>query len=398
MAKNILIVGSGWRAFFYYRVIKALPEKFNLVAMLTRTKEKAERLSKEYGINVTTNKEACIEAKPELVVVATSKTNIVDTAMEWADLGFQVLMETPAGVNEQDFEKLTHFQNKDRIQVAEQYHRYPRFQAMKKLLDENILGDLIDMNLSFCHDYHGVSLIRFFMGDLSKAKVLSSVSYPLTMLETGARAGVTYTGQLKEYKRSITVLEIEKNRHVTYDFSGVQYHTEIKSSRVNIQGSLGEMMDDRFSYAVKTKDENVVAAVACEKSGAGKLAYGVAAGLSGFLTNMEDESGALKANPDMKFSLSSSVSSAAIGYSDLEDYSEAGKESYEYKSGKLEYNYDSKRDLKSISFMGRELWTNDYLSCGFTNDEIGIADFLSGKASYSLDWAVEDARLANTFS
>ncbi|MCR5516031.1 MAG: hypothetical protein K6F41_06175, partial [Lachnospira sp.] len=130
----------------------------------------------------------------------------------------------------------------------------------------------------------------------------------------------------------------------------------------------------------------------------GKLAYGVAAGLSGFLTNMEDESGALKANPDMKFSLSSSVSSAAIGYSDLEDYSEAGKESYEYKSGKLEYNYDSKRDLKSISFMGRELWTNDYLSCGFTNDEIGIADFLSGKASYSLDWAVEDARLANTFS
>lgn len=370
--KNIIIVGSGWRAFFYYRVIKALPEKFNFLAMLTRSEETASRLSKEHGIKVTTSKEECIKLSPDLVVVASSKSNIAETAMEWAGLGFEVLMETPAGINEEQFSALINFPFKDKIQVAEQYHRYPRFQAMKKLLDRHIIGDLIDMYFSFCHDYHGVSMIRFFMGDLKNAKIISSVSYPFKMLETGARAGITYAGDLKEYKRNITILELEKNRHVIYDFSGVQYHTEIKSSRVSLQGSLGEMLDDRFSYAREiAKGEK--------------------------LDSKEVNSKEVNSK-EVKYSLSSSISSGAIGKDSLYDYSPEGKHKFSYESDNLVYHYDDNRDLVSISFKGEELWTNDYLSCGFNNDEIGIADFLSGKAKYSVDQAVEDARLANEFA
>ena len=43
MAKlRFVVVGSGWRSLFYWRIAQALPERFELCAMLCRTEEKAE--------------------------------------------------------------------------------------------------------------------------------------------------------------------------------------------------------------------------------------------------------------------------------------------------------------------------------------------------------------------
>ena len=44
MAKlRFVVVGSGWRSLFYWRVAQALPERFELCALLCRTPEKAEK-------------------------------------------------------------------------------------------------------------------------------------------------------------------------------------------------------------------------------------------------------------------------------------------------------------------------------------------------------------------
>ena len=43
------VVGSGWRSFFYIRIAKALPEIFELTALLCRSREKADRFRREYG-------------------------------------------------------------------------------------------------------------------------------------------------------------------------------------------------------------------------------------------------------------------------------------------------------------------------------------------------------------
>ena len=45
MAKlRFIVVGSGWRSLFYWRIAQALPERFELCAMLCRTEEKAEKM------------------------------------------------------------------------------------------------------------------------------------------------------------------------------------------------------------------------------------------------------------------------------------------------------------------------------------------------------------------
>lgn len=340
--KNIVIVGSGWRSLFFVRVIKAMPDKFKLLAMLTRSEETALRVACENGIYVTTNEKECVDLNPDLVVVATSKTNIVDTAIKWANYGFEVLMETPAGISEEDFGKFETCNCKDKISVAEQYHRYPMFQAIKVVLETGILGNINDIVMSLCHDYHAVSLMRFFFGNIDGAKVLFNTEYPINVLETGNRGGVLHDGSLKEYKRSIALLEFSANRHATYDFSSLLYHTEIANQGLIIRGSLGEYKDGEFIFAQVAKNTG--------KVDEGKLV------------------------------------------SKVDETHKETVEKYRYCKERLEINY-SGSEVEKICFRGKCLWTNPYLNLGFGNDEIAIADLLLDKSKYSLDFAIEDARL-----
>lgn len=48
--------------------------------------------------------------------------------------------------------------------VAEQYREYPNIKASLKLINEGIIGDVSCVNVSLAHEYHGISLIRVFLG------------------------------------------------------------------------------------------------------------------------------------------------------------------------------------------------------------------------------------------
>lgn len=77
MAKlRFVVVGSGWRSLFYWRVAQALPERFELCALLCRTPEKAEKMHRDYGVPVSTSAQQCAALQPDLVVVAVNKAAI----------------------------------------------------------------------------------------------------------------------------------------------------------------------------------------------------------------------------------------------------------------------------------------------------------------------------------
>ena len=44
------IIGSGWRAMFYLRAAKALPEQFDLCMVLCRREEEARRIREQYDV------------------------------------------------------------------------------------------------------------------------------------------------------------------------------------------------------------------------------------------------------------------------------------------------------------------------------------------------------------
>lgn len=50
---RIILIGYGWRSLFYYRIAKALPERFTLVSWVLRSAERAREVQELYQVETT---------------------------------------------------------------------------------------------------------------------------------------------------------------------------------------------------------------------------------------------------------------------------------------------------------------------------------------------------------
>ena len=244
------IVGSGWRSLYYVRIAKALPEIFELTAMVCRKTEKAEKLAKEYGIRTTCSPKECMDSKPDFVVVAVSKASIADVSAEWMERGFPVLSETPAfRTKEQEMRLKDLISRGGKHTTAEQYRKYPTVSALIKTLDSGIIGERDYCMVSYAHEYHGASLIRAFLGlspDVSFTVKTDTFAFPTT--ETLSRYEKITDGRISPKKRTLAVLSFENGKAALYDFDGEQYRSPIRTSMIKVQGRRGEFAGDTFSY------------------------------------------------------------------------------------------------------------------------------------------------------
>lgn len=249
---SFVIVGSGWRAMFYVRIALRYPQWFKLCYLLCRTGEKAERIRREYGIPVTTDEGACEAAHPDFVVVAVDKARQFAVTKQWLDKGFAVLCETPAGQREEELAALWALHQKGaKVQVAEQYIRYPLMAAGLRSVERGALGEPYAVELSLAHDYHGASLMRHMLrcdkGPFPAMR-LRGESYTFPVEETDSRYGPVTDGSVKERRRVRMTLEFDNGKVGFYDFDGVQYHSFIRARHINLRGQRGEWNDTVVRY------------------------------------------------------------------------------------------------------------------------------------------------------
>lgn len=247
---SFIIVGSGYRAMFYVRIARMHPEQFELKYMLCRSEEKAERLAREQGVPTTVSWEMCADSRPDFVVVAVNKDSIADVASEWIMRGYPVVTETPAGVSVEKLKMLWDLKvnHGGRIMVCEQYHRYPVLAGGLKAIDEGKLGDPYAVYLSVAHDYHGTSLIRRMLRIGSEPVKMRGSRYELPVTETDSRYGEITDGRVAKKFRDHVIMEFASGKTAFYDFSGVQYHSYIRSRHLTVQGQDGEWSDTILRY------------------------------------------------------------------------------------------------------------------------------------------------------
>ena len=250
MSLRFVIVGSGWRSLFYARIAAEHPELFHLEAVLCRNEEKVQKLKQEYGLPATMSEEECEAASPDFVVVAVSKPSICEVTLKWAGKGYPVLCETPAALTQEDLCRIWKMaENGAKIQVAEQYFQYPMIAAALEAVRRGYLGDPYAVNISLAHDYHGASLIRRFLNlDVNTPVKLYGKRFTFPVMETGSRAGDVTDGSIKDRDRIRLTLEFDNGKAAFYDFSGVQYHSYIRSRHLNVQGINGELDDLTLRY------------------------------------------------------------------------------------------------------------------------------------------------------
>ena len=133
----------------------------------------------------------------DFLVSCVNKDSINETAQILADRGIAVLTETPVSTDTL----------KGKIQVAEQFHFMPRNQAYKKIIDSGILGEVHQVQLSCCHDYHAASLIRFFLDIKAETPTKTTISLPDKLTRYNCRNG-HIEPTLVDSEHKITVLLI----------------------------------------------------------------------------------------------------------------------------------------------------------------------------------------------
>ena len=242
---RFIIVGSGWRSLYYIRIAKALPDRFELCAMLCRTQEKASLMATENGIYATVSERECVDMKPDLVVVAVNKASVADVAMHWMEMGFCVLSETPAALEYPKLLKLWDMHTAGmKIVVNEQYRRYPVYSSLIRIAQSGILGGNDSLNVSLAHEYHGISLIRALLClDQSEQFSVSVKDYMFPVTETLTRYDSFRDGRTAMKKRTVATFEFDCGKVAFYDFDPEQYRSPIRRNTLRLQGCRGEIID-----------------------------------------------------------------------------------------------------------------------------------------------------------
>lgn len=251
---RFLIVGSGWRSLFYVRIAKALPEHFEVCAMLCRTEEKAEKMAKEHGIVTETSIQKCRDMKPDFVVVAVNKASIPEVSVEWMNYGFTVFCETPASLDREMLQNIWQLhQAGKKLVVAEQYTSYPLYGAMLQVLEQDRIGEPYNINLSVAHEYHGTSMIRAFLREKTNTPFkVTGKNYLFDTVETVSRYEKITDGRQSPKSRVVATFEFEDGKVAWYDFNSEQYRSPIRKNYIKVQGCKGELKDKTLYYL----DEN----------------------------------------------------------------------------------------------------------------------------------------------
>ncbi|MBR2281060.1 MAG: Gfo/Idh/MocA family oxidoreductase [Spirochaetales bacterium] len=247
---RFIIVGSGWRSLYYVRIAKALPERFELCAMLCRTEEKARRMALEHGIPTSTSVDECRAMAPDFVVVAVNKASIAEVSMQWMEYGFCVLSETPAALDMGTLRKLweLHMEGR-RLVVCEQYRRYPEFKALIDLAESGLIGEPDALDCSLAHEYHGASLFRALLGiKQSEQFSVTARSYTFPVARTLTRYESFKDREIVPKKRTVARFEFENGKICLYDFDSEQYRSPIRKNTYRLTGRYGEIVDGTVRY------------------------------------------------------------------------------------------------------------------------------------------------------
>ncbi|MFT3887647.1 MAG: Gfo/Idh/MocA family oxidoreductase [Arachnia sp.] len=243
---TIGIVGTGWRADLFARIVAALPQHFELVGATARTAESAERAAVRWGTAAySTPSELVRAARPDAVVVCVPRTANPEVVEALVDADAHVLAETPPAENVADLRRLWDaVGHRERVQVAEQYLALPGHAARLAAVERGLIGEVSGVEVSSTHDYHAVSMMRGFLGHRGVGPVaVRAQRFEGALVDPLSRAGWSEDLEPKRARTVLATIDFGDGFGL-YDFTDNQWHNQLRHRRIVVRGSHGEIADD----------------------------------------------------------------------------------------------------------------------------------------------------------
>ncbi len=244
------VAGNGWRAMFFVRAAKNMPELFELTGVMCRSQQKAEAFAAAHGVKAVWSLDDLLADKPDFVVSCVTKSAISALTMELLSRGVPVLSETPLAVDVDTLEAMRALQRKSgaALSMAEQYFLYPGHQAKRALVEAGVLGQVHNVWMNMMHDYHGISMLRAYLGAESGPVTITARKLTTPIVYTGGREGYVAGGEIENEYRTIAMFDYGDGRVGLHDHAGSQYHSAIRTNHMRILGTRGEIFDDEVRY------------------------------------------------------------------------------------------------------------------------------------------------------
>jgi predicted dehydrogenase len=279
------IVGSGWRTEFYLRIARELPDLFEVCGVVTRSSDKGKELGKTWGVKSFGTIDAMLaHTSPGFVVVSVPWDVAPVATRELHGHGMAILSETPPAPDLDGLVEINRLvESGAKIQVAEQYHLQPLHAARIAIANSGRLGNVTEVQLSVCHGYHAMSLLRKLLGIRYENARISTVSFSSPIVGSPDR-----DGNLKEEKSEVSRQVIAcldfGDKFGVYDFTDAQYFSWVRSQHLLVRGEKGEINDAVVRYM---KDFRTPVTFDLKRMNAGENGNLEGLGLKGILAGEE---------------------------------------------------------------------------------------------------------------
>lgn len=252
--RRLALVGTGWRSEFFLRLARALPSHLEVSSVVTRSAGRAEEVERDWRVAAVRDLDATGDA--DLVVVSTPWGVTPEVAREVVSRGRPVLLETPPAPDADGLRALwADVGSSGLVQVAEQYSLMPGHAARLALVRSGAIGEVTSAQVCSTHQYHAMSLIRDLVGVGAEPAVVTAVATTSPLADPITRAGWRGDDTPRPATTTIGLLDLGDGRSGLYDFTDNQWHNPLRTRRVVVRGSRGEVADDRV---VRLVDEATV--------------------------------------------------------------------------------------------------------------------------------------------
>jgi predicted dehydrogenase len=241
------IVGTGWRARFFLRLARLVPDRLRCTGLITRTPERAAELAGD-GVPVHLSVDDLLAAdRPDYLIVSVPWGPSPDVIRDLVARRVPVLAETPPAPDLAGLRALwSDVGGTGLVQVAEQYLLMPGHAARRALLRQRVIGEPTSVQLSSTHLYHAVSLIRGLLDvDFEPVRV-SAQEFVAPLVNPLTPAGWTGDDTPRPATTTLATLDFD-GRMGLYDFTDNQWWNPLRGRRMVVRGSHGEIADDQVT-------------------------------------------------------------------------------------------------------------------------------------------------------
>lgn len=242
-----IIGGAGFRAQYYLRIARALPELFRVGGLVVRDRAQGQAMEAAWGVQTYhTLDELLQHEEPDFAVVSVSGGAVLEYLYRLAEIGLPALAETPPAASVADLELL----HKELtvhgawVQVAEQYPYHPVQEARLSLIRSGRLGRITEATVSVSHLYHGAALMRRMLGLGFEEAGIRAMKFTSSWVGGPTRSGPPTEDRLIPLERELAWLDFG-DRLGIYDFTKDQHRSWTRSNHLSVRGERGEIFDNR---------------------------------------------------------------------------------------------------------------------------------------------------------